>query len=294
MLDHYLNATENSTNVLKRITGYLFFGLYKLAPARVGPWLLRLFFRPGIALQGEQEKSVWAAGSAFEFESHGRRICGRYWGNGPGVLMVHGWDGRGSQFHRLVTPIVAAGYRAIAFDAPAHGESAGLETNYFEYTDAVRHLLRGDAGMPVDKVVAHSFGAAATINAIDKEGLAPDLLLIAPALHLEEFLHESFQRHGIPFGLFREIIGRLETHYGYDFHRDNPKRLIRRLAQPCVILHDEFDRLVPIEQSRAAAEENPRVSLQSTRDLGHTRILKSDTAIAAVNGYLLEQLPAAS
>jgi pimeloyl-ACP methyl ester carboxylesterase len=294
MLDHYLNATKNSTSVLKRITGYLFFGLYKLAPARVGPWLLRLFFRPGIALQGEQEKSVWAAGSAFEFESHGRRICGRYWGNGPGVLMVHGWDGRGSQFHRLVEPIVTAGYRAIAFDAPAHGESAGLETNYFEYTDAVRHLLRGDAGMPVDKVVAHSFGAAATINAIDKEGLAPDLLLIAPALRLEEFLQTSFQRHGIPFGLFREIIGRLETHYGYDFHRDNPERLISRLAQPCMILHDEFDRLVPIEQSRAATEANPRVSLQSTRDLGHTRILKSDTAIAAVNGYLLEQLSEAS
>jgi pimeloyl-ACP methyl ester carboxylesterase len=208
--------------------------------------------------------------------------------------MVHGWDGRGSQFHRLVEPIVTAGCRAIAFDAPAHGESAGLETNYFEYTDAVRHLLRGDAGMPVDKVVAHSFGAAATINAIDKEGLAPDLLLIAPALHLEEFLHTSFQRHGIPFGLFREIIGRLETHYGYDFHRDNPERLISRLAQPCVILHDELDRLVPIEQSRAAAAANPRVSLQSTRDLGHTRILKSDSAIAAVNGYLLEQLPEAS
>jgi hypothetical protein len=65
MLDHYLSANENSTNVLKRIAGYLFFGLYKLAPARVGPWLLRLFFRPGVALQSEQEKDVWAAGNAF-------------------------------------------------------------------------------------------------------------------------------------------------------------------------------------------------------------------------------------
>ncbi|MDH3764045.1 MAG: hypothetical protein OEU50_23950, partial [Gammaproteobacteria bacterium] len=94
--------------------------------------------------------------------------------------------------------------------------------------------------------------------------------------------------------LFREVIGSLERRYGYDFHRDNPKRLIRRLAQSCVILHDEFDRLVPIEQSRAAAEENSLISLQPTRNLGHTRILKSDSAIAAVNGYLLEQLPEAS
>jgi hypothetical protein len=57
-----------------------------------------------------------------------------------------------------------------------------------------------------------------------------------------------------------------------------------------MILHDEFDRLVPIEQSRAAAQANPLVYLQPTRDLGHTRILKSDSAVAALNGYLLEQL----
>jgi len=288
MQNAYLAPPKNSTNVLKKIVGYLFFGLFRLAPERVGPWLIRLFFRPGIARQGEAEIAVWLAGRPFEFESNGRRIHGRAWGDGPGVLMVHGWDGRGSQFYRLVAPIVAAGYRAIAFDAPAHGDSAGDETNYFEYTDAVRHLLRGDAGFAVDKVIAHSFGAAAAINAIDKEGVAPELLLIAPALHLEEFLHQSFQRNGIPFGLFRGIIGALEQRFGYDFHRDNPVRLIRRLAQPLVILHDELDRLVPFAASAAAAEANPRIALQPTRDLGHLRILQSDTAIAAVNGYLLK------
>ncbi len=294
MLDHYLDTEKNSTSVLKKVVGYLLFGLYWMAPERAGPWLLRLFFQPGIAIQNDAERTVWAAGTAFEFESHGRRIHGRYWGDGPGVLMVHGWDGRGSQFYRLVAPIVAAGYRAIAFDAPAHGDSAGLETNYFEYTDAVRHLLRGDAGMPVARVIAHSFGAAAAINAIDKESLAPTLLLIAPALQLEEFLHESFQRHGIPFALFREIIGRLEQQYGYDFHRDNPRRLLQGLQQDCVILHDEFDRSVPFEQSHAAAAANPRISLLPTRNLGHTRILESDTAIDAVRNHLLVTLPQAS
>ncbi len=293
MLDHYLNTGKNSTSVLKKFVGYLLLGLFRLAPGKVGPWLLRQFFRPGIALQSDDEKAVWNTGYAFEFESHGRKIEARYWGDGPGVLMVHGWDGRGSQFHRLVAPIVAAGYRAIAFDAPAHGESDGLETNYFEYTDAVRHLLRGDAGMPVEKIIAHSFGASASINAIDKEGVTPDLLLIAPALHLEEFLHESFQHHGIPFALFRDVIGHLEAAYGYDFHRDDPKRLIRRLAMPLVILHDELDRTVPIEHSQAEAENNPWISLQPTHDLGHTRILKSDTAIAAVNANLLRPLPEA-
>jgi hypothetical protein len=61
-----------------------------------------------------------------------------------------------------------------------------------------------------------------------------------------------------------------------------------------VILHDELDRLVPIEHSRAEAEANSWISLQPTRNLGHTRILKSDTAVAAVNCYLLQPIREAS
>ena len=73
MLDHYLNTGKNSTSVLKKMTGYLLLVLFRLAPGKVGPWLLRQFFQPGIAIQSDAEKAVWAAGIKFEFESHGIR-----------------------------------------------------------------------------------------------------------------------------------------------------------------------------------------------------------------------------
>ena len=92
----------------------------------------------------------------------------------------------------------------------------------------------------------------------------------------------------MPFGLLRGIMERLESRYGYDFHRDNPKRLVRHLDQHIVILHDELDRTVPFANSRDAAAVNARIRLQSTRDLGHTRILKADAAIEAVGERLLE------
>ena len=45
------------------------------------------------------------------------------WGNGPTVLLVHGWNGRATQLGGFVEPLVARGYRVVAFDAFGHGES---------------------------------------------------------------------------------------------------------------------------------------------------------------------------
>ena len=39
------------------------------------------------------------------------------WGSGPTVLLVHGWNGRGTQLGAFIEPLVARGYQVVAFDA---------------------------------------------------------------------------------------------------------------------------------------------------------------------------------
>lgn len=43
------------------------------------------------------------------------------WGEGPAVLLLHGWAGRPTQFAHLIEQLVGAGYSVYALDAPAHG-----------------------------------------------------------------------------------------------------------------------------------------------------------------------------
>ena len=43
------------------------------------------------------------------------------WGAGPVVYLVHGWAGHRGQLAAFVPPLVAYGYRVVAFDAPSHG-----------------------------------------------------------------------------------------------------------------------------------------------------------------------------
>ncbi len=287
MAAQYLSPKPNSTNVLFKIAGWLFLGLWQLTPAVTGRLILRLFFRPRSLRQRPDEKAVWESGTPFILQLHGRSLSCRYWGDGPGVLFVHGWNGRGSQGHKFVEPIVAAGYRAITFDGPAHGDSQGSYTTYFEFTDVVRAFLRGEANMPVEKIIAHSFGAGAVINAMHKEKLTPDVVLVAPALTLEEYLHQSFQQYGIPFRLFDNLIKWLERRYGYQLHRDNPYRLLETLQQPLLLIHDRDDKIVPHAVSAQSVKKRPNMTLQTTQGLGHTRILQAPEAIESVMSHLI-------
>ena len=40
------------------------------------------------------------------------------WGQGPAVLLMHGWEGRPTQFASLITALVNDGYSVIALDGP--------------------------------------------------------------------------------------------------------------------------------------------------------------------------------
>lgn len=80
------------------------------------------------------------------------------WGCGPTVLMVHGWGARATHMGKMIMPLVDAGFRVVAFDAPAHGESFGRSTDLIAYAAAIKAVAR-HAG-PVHTLLAHSFGVA--------------------------------------------------------------------------------------------------------------------------------------
>ena len=65
------------------------------------------------------------------------------WGQGPAVLLLHGWEGRPTQFAELIRALVRAGYGVVALDAPAHGRSPGHEANVVLFA---RALLEASAG----------------------------------------------------------------------------------------------------------------------------------------------------
>ena len=287
------NHAYNSTNV--RAYGFKERGLYlflealrRWAPGYAQKLVSKMFFTPSRPPLTEVQKQLLDKGQAFEQVLNGKTIRCWQWGQGPVILLAHGWNGRGISFLRFIEPMVKAGYAVIAFDAPGHGASDGNTTSYFEFTDVLRAFIKPDSQFNIAGIIGHSFGAGATVNALSKEQKEVPVVLIAPALKLKEILYKAFDRYGIPKNLYLDIIADYEHRFGYHLDRDNPIRLLPTITSPILVFHDQSDNMIPYLDSRSVAQNHAMVQLHTTTGLGHKRILLDETVLCATRTYFQE------
>jgi pimeloyl-ACP methyl ester carboxylesterase len=254
-----------------------FAGLSRISPRAAGRSALRVFCTPRKHHRPGWESDVARRGARIRVGPH---LAARAFGSGPIVLLVHGWEGRGTQLGRFVDPLVQAGFRVIALDLPAHGESAGRRTDLIECTEALRKVGR-DLG-PVAAVVAHSFGGAITTLALERGLDAGAVVLIASPSSIRDVLRR-----------FEELVG-LSAKAASAFHAAIERQTRVKVADveifervsglrvPALIVHDRGDREVPFHDAERLAARWPGAALAATDDLGHRRILKDDGVIQRV------------
>jgi pimeloyl-ACP methyl ester carboxylesterase len=93
-----------------------------------------------------------------EIELHGHKVCFRYAGEGPPLVLIHGITGTWRHWERAI-PILAEDYTVIAPDLLGHGRSAKPRGDYSlgAFASGVRDLLLA-LGHDKATVVGHSLG----------------------------------------------------------------------------------------------------------------------------------------
>jgi hypothetical protein len=286
-----VNMKSKSTNVryikARQRGGHLLLTvLWYLAPGTTKNMLLERFFKPISYAPTPLEIEYLEKGWPFHIHVRNKKIRCWKWGYGPAILFVHGWNGRGVNFVYFFKGLINAGYSVITYDGPAHGDSDGRVTNYFELTDAVRSFFDPSRGLDIRGVIAHSLGASAVINSLSKDNSPVDVVLIAPALKLKEVLFNVFNQHGVPETVYQNLIAEMEAAYGYDVHQDNPYRLAKRISSKMLIVHDTDDRTIPYLDSKVLAEKKDHVVLHTTHGLGHNRILRDKTVVDVITNHI--------
>ena len=278
-----------STNVRMCTIGLALRGLSALR-ADWGAALLERLFLTARRRPAPSREVDWLAGSRRqEVTSGAHRVVCWTWGRGPTVLLVHGWEGRGSQLGAFVEPLVAAGLRVVALDAPGHGGSTGRRSSLVEMADAVLDTAR--ALGPVRAVVAHSAGAAATTIALAR-GLRPErAAFVSPAADPGRFLYEISAAIGLPREVADRTRWRIEERFGVEWSSLRPESLARDLVMPLLIVHDERDREVPVADGVRLANAWRASYLLTTNGLGHRRILRAPEVVAAVSGFVADGSP---
>lgn len=259
----------------------------------------RLFTTPRRHARPDRERAVLASGTRFvvpvrlrspRWNGAATRVTAWRWGTGPTVLLVHGWEGRGSQLGALVAPLVEAGLSVVAFDAPAHGDSPGHRLYLTDHADAVADVVAAIG--PVHAIVAHSFGCAAVLLAHARHGIdAPRNVMLAPNVLIDEAVNK-FAR---TVALDDRDRARFEQHLadasGVAIDLLAVERLAGARDAALLVVHDRGDREVPVRHGDRLAATWPNAQLLLTDDLGHRRILRDPSVIARTVAFVREGLP---
>ncbi len=209
------------------------------------------------------------------------------WGNGPSVLLAHGWDSRGTHWGSYISALVEAGFRAIAVDAPAHGDSPGERANVLLYA---LELLKASRSLgPLAGIVGHSFGAAASSVALHR-GLNAERAVLLSGPNSLRFITEQWCRHHhIVESQIPHFVHLVELEVGEPIDSLEIARMAGSLSQPVLVVHDRLDEDIPLEEGLAVASAWPGSRLLITERYGHRRIMLAKEVVREVVAFLQER-----
>lgn len=274
----------------------LFRILFKLvetiSPALAVKWAIKLWLTPPPHKSSQFERSLMENASKrkvrFKESRYTRHTQAYYteysWGEGPSVLLVHGWGGRGSQMAHLAKPLITAGYRVITFDALAHGESTLKQTDIFEMSEIIKEIALSTNGFHA--IVSHSLGGMVTAIAL-KDGLKTNKLVTsAPSATIHYYFKQFAKQTNASQRTINSLMEFIENEFEMKLDEMSLATIISKLDTPGLIIHDKDDKIIHYTESIALSKSWPNSELVFTERLGHRGILRNSEIIAKIVNFI--------
>ncbi|MEC5385271.1 alpha/beta fold hydrolase [Uliginosibacterium sp. H3] len=221
------------------------------------------------------------------------KVVGRMQGEGPCVVLLHGWEFAASDLAGFVPPLLAAGFSVLALDLPAHGASEGERVSIPLAAQALLDVQCAlDAGgrhgttHNFHAAIGHSLGAAVIVHAM-ASGLRVDrvVLLAAPA-HAVDYARDYCARDGLDAHETELMLDLMHGRFGVDVRAISMPAQAASLTQPALFIHSDDDRVVPLAGSQQAARAWRGALHVTVEGLGHARLLRDAAVIEHVARFV--------
>ncbi len=204
------------------------------------------------------------------------------------VLILHGFGSAAHKFEHYASPLVEKGYEVLAFDAPAHGESDGTNTNAIEYSEMIKKVME-EYG-PIKNFIAHSFGGISLSLAL--ENMPHDentkIVFIAPATETTSAVDGAFSMLKIKNEKVRKEFEKIILEVsGKQTSWFSMRRAMHNIKAKILWIHDEEDDITPWSDALKVKEDNhTNINFVTTKGLGHQKIYHDVAIKNMVTGFI--------
>ncbi|MGG5289755.1 alpha/beta hydrolase [Pseudomonas shirazensis] len=249
--------------------------LGRLAPEHIAGKMRRAFMTPRNLPPRQWELPLLATAERITLRFG---LSALRWGQGPTVLMMHGWEGRPTQFAALIDALVAAGHTVVSLEGPAHGRSPGRQAHVALFA---RALLEAAAELPpLRAVIGHSMGGASVLLALQWGLRTEAAVSIAAPAQLLGVLRGFAQRLGMPARARAAFIRLVEQDVGLQVARLDVNGY--QLELPGLIVHASDDPLVAASEAQLIHKAWFDSRLLMLEEGGHQRVLANPLLVEGV------------
>ena len=259
-----------------------------IAPQAVAQYGFNLFITPKRRPISEKQRRFLETGEQFTIPYQSQQLVAYRWGQGPIVLLVHGWQANAATMQYFVNPLVEAGYQVVAMDGPAHGASPGTQLHLLQYGDAVLSAINALGG--VHAIIAHSVGGAsvATMLGTHLHFRIDKVVLVGAVDKLTSMLDRYAEGFGLSAGVRHAMDTVIESRLGHPPQFYSNPDLLADFPRPVLVVHDRNDDIVPFAAAEAITNNVKSSRLLATNGLGHRRILRDEDTIHQIVEFIRE------
>ncbi len=215
----------------------------------------------------------------------GGRLPVLTWGEGPTVVLVHGWGGRATQMAPLALHLAAAGFRAVAFDVTGHGDSLARGTGWAAFVRDIAELAA--AAAPLHALVGHSAGGLTMMAARQLRGVrARRYVCINAPHHPYPPLVQIRRRIDPGADVIERYRGFLAGQFLTDWASLEAGCAWEGAGSDLLLCYDRDDRYIDPGDAGRIHARCPGSTLALTRGFGHAGVLAADEVAATAARFL--------
>jgi predicted alpha/beta-fold hydrolase len=277
-------------NIQLSLTRFVFQTFGQVFPTKMSELAYRIFATPRWRAQHLRTDTVIDSAKKVDFIFRNFKVKLYEWGNPDDriVLLAHGWESRGTALRMYVKPLLAQGFRVVAFDSLGHGDSEGERNNLSTNAKLMAEIVNHYSG--IYSCIGHSFGCSSLIymlQHVDNQLVVERAVFLAVPHGIKKIVDDYFVFLNVPKRVQHVFYKTIESinNQPIDVLEVATAHASVKLGK-LLLVHDRFDDVTSLDAAELVVEHWSNSHLLITEGYGHFRLAKNPDVIKRIVDFI--------